>query len=147
MKAINSDRKHAVAMLVLSVVYSWSAYSLDADFDPTHEKFYPFLLGISMTVLSLLLLVRPTDLKVSWPAGKNIGKILITICAILVYSLVLQKIGFLICASVLMGICMWVFGAEQKWILPVSVTVAVSFYLIFDRLLGLALPSGLLTFL
>lgn len=141
-----NDRKYAVAMLILSVVYSSSAYSLDADFDPTHEKFYPFILGISMVILSLALMVWPSDQKVTWPNGGSLIKIGITFVGILVYALILHKIGFLICASVLMGICMWVFEANRKWILPTSIIVSISFYIIFDRLLGLTLPPGLLNF-
>jgi putative tricarboxylic transport membrane protein len=136
-----------MAMLILSVVYCVSAYTLDADFDPTHEKFYPLCLSVSMVVLSLVLLIRPVKEETGWPKGKNLIKIGVTLCAILLYSLLLQSIGFLLCTVVFMGLCMWVFEAERNWILPVSLCVTVLFYIVFDRLLGLTLPSGLLTFL
>lgn len=141
-----ADRKDAIAMLIISMVYCYCAFSLDADFSPTQEKYYPFALSIVMVVLSLGLLVRPSMHTISWPKGKNLTKIALTFCAILAYSLVLHKIGFLISASVLMGICMWVFEADRKWIVPVSVIVAISFYVIFDRILGLNLPAGILNF-
>lgn len=144
---IIEDRKYALIMLVLSMIYSISAYNLDADFDPTHEKFYAFALGVCMVLLSMALLIRPTQQKVIWPNLKNLQKIGITICTILVYSLALHKVGFLICASVLMGACMWVFNAKTKFIIPVSITVAITFYVVFDRLLGLNLPAGILNFL
>ena len=144
---LTNDRKYALVMLILSMVYSITAYTLDADFDPTREKFYPFVLGLSMVILSLALLVWPTQQEVSWPNAKSLRKIGITVCAILVYSLVLHRIGFLICGSALMGLCMWVFNAKRNYIVPVAIIVAVSFYIIFDRLLGLTLPSGLMTFL
>ena len=70
-----------------------------------------------------------------------------TFLSILLYSLVLQAIGFIIAASILMGICMWVFEAKHKWIVPVSIISSISFYIVFDRLLGLNLPVGLLSFL
>lgn len=76
--------------------------------------------------------------------GKRLQKISLVFCAILVYSLLLHRVGFLICASLLMGVCMWVFGARPRWIAPVSVTVALVFYFVFDRLLGLTLPAGIL---
>lgn len=145
MNLIN-DRKYAMAMLALSMVYCYSALSLDADFDPTHEKFYPFVLSVTMVILSLGLMIWPSKQTTSWPKGRNLQKIGLTFCAILIYSLVLHSIGFLICAAVLMGICMWVFEADRRWIVPVSITVSISFYIIFDRLLGLTLPSGLLNF-
>ena len=143
---LTNDRKYAIAMLILSMAYCYSAFSLDADFDPTQEKYYPFFLSVAMIILSLGLLVWPSQQATAWPKGRNLVKIGLIFCAILVYSLVLHKVGFLICASVLMGICMWVFEADRKWIVPVSIIVAISFYIIFDRLLGLNLPAGILNF-
>ena len=133
-------------MLVLSIIYCVSALLLDADFNPVNEKYYPFVLSVIMIILSIGLFIWPSQHTTSWPGGKNLQKIGLTFCAILVYSLVLHKIGFLISATVLMGICMRVFQADRRWIFPVSVITAVSFYIVFDRLLGLALPPGLLNF-
>jgi putative tricarboxylic transport membrane protein len=141
-----ADRKYAVVMLVLSVIYCASALSLDADFNPVNEKFYPFVLSVLMILSSIGLFIWPSAHTTSWPKGRNVRKIGITFCAILVYCLVLQKVGFIITTSVLMGICMWVFEAKRKWIAPVSIITAISFYVVFDRLLGLNLPAGLLNF-
>jgi len=134
-------------MLVLSIIYCAAALLLDADFNPVNEKFYPFVLSVLMIVSSIGLFIWPSPHTTSWPKGKNVIKIGITFCAILVYCFVLQKIGFIICTGVLMGICMWVFEAKRKWIAPVAIVTAISFYVVFDRLLGLNLPAGLLSFL
>jgi putative tricarboxylic transport membrane protein len=142
-----ADRKYALAMLVLSIIYCAAALSLDADFDPVNEKFYPFVLSVLMIVSSIGLFIWPSPHTTSWPKGRNVQKIGLTFCAILAYCFVLHKIGFIISASVLMGICMWVFEGKRKWIVPVSIVTAIIFYIVFDRLLGLNLPVGLLTFL
>jgi len=134
-------------MLVLSIIYCAAALLLDADFNPVNEKFYPFALSVLMILSSIGLFIWPSPHTTSWPKGKNVIKIGITFCAILGYCFVLRKIGFIISAGVLMGICMWVFEAKRKWIVPVSIVTAVSFYIVFDRLLGLNLPVGLLSFL
>jgi putative tricarboxylic transport membrane protein len=144
---LTADRKYAIVMLVMSVIYCASALSLDADFDPVNEKFYPFILSVLMIVSSIGLFIWPSAHATSWPKGINVRKIGITFGAILVYCLVLQKVGFIITASVLMGICMWVFEAKRKWIAPVAIITAISFYVVFDRLLGLNLPAGLLNFI
>ncbi len=140
------DRKYAIGMLILSIVYCVSALSLDTDFDPVNEKFYPFVLSLVMILLSIGLFIWPSRQSTTWPNWKNLQKIGITFTAILVYSFVLHSIGFIISASVLMAICMWVFEARRTWILPTSIIVSISFYIIFDRLLGLNLPAGLLSF-
>ncbi len=144
---IKSDRKYALVMLLLSITYAVSAYTLDTDFDPTNEKFYPLVLSLLMILSSLVLLFFPSAHTATWPNWQNWQKIALTFSAILVYSLILHKVGFIISASVLMAICMWVFNAEKRWILPTSLITSVSFYLVFDRLLGLNLPAGLLGFL
>ncbi|MCB2170068.1 MAG: tripartite tricarboxylate transporter TctB family protein [Deltaproteobacteria bacterium] len=141
-----ADRKYAIVMLVVSIIYCASALSLDTDFNPVNERFYPFVLSVLMIVSSIGLFIWPSAHTTSWPKGRNVRKIGITFCAILVYCFVLHKVGFIISASVLMGICMWVFEAKRKWIAPVSIITAVSFYVVFDRLLGLNLPAGLLNF-
>ena len=141
-----ADRKYAIVMLVSSITYCASALLLDADFDPVNEKFYPFVLSVLMIVSSIGLFIWPSPHTTSWPRWRNVQKIVLTSCAILVFCFVLQKVGFIISAGVLMGICMWVFEAKRKWIVPVSIVTAISFYIVFDRLLGLNLPAGLLNF-
>ncbi len=142
-----ADRKYAIAMLVLSIIYCFAAFSLDADFDPVNEKLYPFVLSILMLLTSIGLFIWPSAHTTSWPKGRNVLKIGICFCAILVYCFVLNKVGFIISASVLMGVCMWVFDAKRRWIIPVSIVTAISFYVVFDRLLGLNLPAGFLNYL
>ena len=141
-----NDRKYAIGMLILSVIYCASAWLLDADFDPVNEKFYPFVLSVLMILLSIGLFVWPSPQATSWPKWKNLQKIGLTFTAILVYSFILQKIGFIVSASLLMAICMWVFEARRNWILPTAIIVPICFYIVFDRMLDLNLPTGLLNF-
>ncbi|MDJ0785053.1 MAG: tripartite tricarboxylate transporter TctB family protein [Desulfosarcinaceae bacterium] len=141
-----ADRKYAIVMLVLSVIYCAAALLLDADFNPVNEKFYPFVLSVLMIISSIGLFFWPSPHTTSWPKGKNVQKIGLTFTAILIYCFVLHTIGFIISASVLMAICMWVFEGKRQWIAPVSIVTAILFYILFDRLLGLNLPAGLLNF-
>ncbi|MDJ0832070.1 MAG: tripartite tricarboxylate transporter TctB family protein [Gammaproteobacteria bacterium] len=139
-----SDRKYAIVMLILSIAFCISALSLDADFDPVNEKFYPFVLSVLLILSSIALFIFPSDHSTTWPNARNLQKIALTATAILIYGFVLQQLGFIISASILMAICMWVFEAKQKWIAPVSIASTIGFYVVFDRLLGLNLPAGLL---
>ncbi len=141
-----SDRKYAIVMLLFSLGYLYMSASLETDLDPVNEKYYPYMLSLAMIGLSVALLIFPSKHTTTWPGWQQIWKISFLAVVVLVYSLALAHIGFLILASVLMGVCMWLFGASRKWIVPVSIIVSVSFYLIFDRLLGLNLPAGILNF-
>jgi putative tricarboxylic transport membrane protein len=140
------DKKYAIVMLLFSMAYCYFTVSLEADFDPTREKYFPFFLSVAMIILSVLLFFLPSRHTTSWPKDRQWLKIGLLIGAILFYSLFLSYVGFLISASLLMAVCMWGFGAKGKWIAPVSVTVAISFYIIFDRILELNLPPGILNF-
>jgi len=134
-------------MLFFSMAYCYLTVSLEADYDPTKEKYFPFFLSVAMIILSVLLFIFPSQHKNTWPKGQQLVSIFLLAVAILVYSLSLAHVGFLVLATLLMGVCMWVFGATIKWIAPVSVAVSISFYIIFDRILGLNLPTGILKFL
>jgi hypothetical protein len=92
------------------------------------------------------LFIWPSTHSTTWPNWQNLQRIALTFTAILVYSFVLHPVGFILSASVLMAICMWVFEAQRKWIAPVSIVTSITFYIVFDRLLGLNLPAGLLDF-
>jgi len=133
-------------MLCFSMAYCYLTFSLEADFDPAKEKYFPFILSVAMIILSVLLFFFPSRHTTAWPKGRQWLKIGLLVGVILFYSLFLSYVGFLISASLLMAVCMWGFGAKGKWIAPVSVTVAISFYIIFDRILGLNLPAGILKF-
>jgi putative tricarboxylic transport membrane protein len=141
-----SDKKYAIAMLLFSMAYCYFSVSLEADFDPTKEKYFPFILSVGMITLSVLLFFLPSQHTTFWPKGRQWLKIGLLIVAILFYSLFLNHVGFLISASLLMAVCMWGFGAKRRWIAPVSIAVVISFYIIFDRILGLNLPAGILNF-
>ena len=140
------DKKYAIAMLLFSMAYCYFTVSLEADFDPTREKYFPFILSVGMITLSVLLFFLPSQHTTSWPKGRQWLEIALLIAAILFYSLFLSHVGFLISASLLMAVCMWGFGAKRRWIAPVSIAVVISFYIIFDRILGLNLPAGILNF-
>jgi hypothetical protein len=140
------DKKCAIAMLLFSMAYCYFSVSLEADFDPTKEKYFPFILSVAMITLSILLFFLPSQHSTSWPKARQWLKIVLLIGALFLYSLLLSNVGFLISASLLMAVCMWEFGAKRRWIVPVSVTVVISFYIIFDRVLGLNLPAGILNF-
>jgi hypothetical protein len=50
-----SDKKYAIAMLFFSMAYCYFTVSLEAGFDPTKEKYFPFILSVAMIILSVLL--------------------------------------------------------------------------------------------
>jgi hypothetical protein len=56
-----SDKKYAIAMLCFSMAYCYLTFSLEADFDPAKEKYFPFILSVAMIILSVLLFFFPVS--------------------------------------------------------------------------------------
>jgi len=109
--------------------------------------FFPFLAGVVFAVLSLTLLIQ------SLVAGENVegilGKvrwkniILVLICLV-VYAVVLEKLGFMISTIFFIGVVLRVIE-KKRWSLVVAVSVSATlvFWVIFQYWLQSQLPKGI----
>jgi len=110
--------------------------------------FFPFLAGVVFAVLSLILLIQ------SLVAGENVegilGKvrwkniILVLICLV-VYAVVLEKLGFMISTIFFIGVVLRVIE-KKRWslVVVVSVSATLVFWVIFQYWLQSQLPKGIL---
>ena len=109
--------------------------------------FFPFLAGVVFAVLSLILLIQ------SLVAGENVegilGKvrwkniILVLICLV-VYAVVLEKLGFMISTIFFIGVVLRVIE-KKRWslVVVVSVSATLVFWVIFQYWLQSQLPKGI----
>jgi len=108
--------------------------------------FFPFLAGIVFAVLSLILLIQSLVArenmeailgKVQW---KNI--ILVLICLV-VYALVLERLGFMISTILFIGVVLRVIE-KKRWslVIVVSILATLVFWVIFQYWLQSQLPKG-----
>ena len=77
---LTADRKYALVILVLSIIYCVAALLLDSDFNPVNEKLYPFALSVLMIASSIGLFIWPSPHATSWPKGRNVQKIASPFC-------------------------------------------------------------------
>jgi len=115
---------------------------------------FPFLAGMLLIVFSLSVFLKATFQKESgkknirqlW-ATSHLKKVLYTIAVLLIYTLLLERVGFL-----LMTLLLFIFLLRkiepQKWrlVIGLSVLASVGAYLMFDRILQVQLPRGLFGF-
>lgn len=134
---------------LLIVIGSVSLLDVGTFYNPGPGLF-PLMMGILLSFLSSIILIKATSKKeaekgsigVLW-AGLNWRKMLYTIGALFIYSLIVNLIGFLLTTFFLL---IFLFRAiePQKWKIAIgsSILISIGFYLVFDRLLQVQLPRG-----
>jgi putative tricarboxylic transport membrane protein len=119
---------------------------------PSHPMpgFVPFILGIILGILSLLLLGKSLfrgekeEFRLL-SGGKGLGRVGLTLGALLVYYLLLEPVGFLLVAFLLVFVLIK-FIEPQRWIYSIWVSALVSLcaYFLFQVILKANLPQGIM---
>jgi putative tricarboxylic transport membrane protein len=151
----NADRVSGFFWLTFSVFVSYESYKLGLG--TLHQPgpgFLFFWTGIVTAILSVTVVVislkkRPPE-EAQRPAfgKKNVTKIVLVLISLLLYALLMERLGFLI---VTLLFFIFLLGAIEKkrWSLAVLVSLIVTAlsYLVFEKALQSQLPKGLLDFL
>jgi putative tricarboxylic transport membrane protein len=142
-----SDRLTGLALLALAVAYGVAASGYQAMIgDPLGPAVFPIVLAIPLGLLSLYLIVRP-DPEPDWPRGRALLKQLLALVAFVAYAYVLEPLGFLVSTFLAVLVLGWLLGARLWQAGAAGVAIAVVLFVLFDTLLGLPLPAGVLGFL
>ena len=114
---------------------------------PTEPQpgFFPFLDGIILIILSTIFLFQAW----SGRAGETqaFGKLrgpAIVILGLILYVASLETLGYVIATAMLSAVILWVLETRFRVLIPVSLLLGTLSYTLFDRLLGVPLPGGLL---
>lgn len=107
------------------------------------EGIFPLMCAILQIIISVyligkILIKREMVLKTE---GLNVGKAALTVLALIIYVLVLDKIGYCLSTFLLVGFIIWFLGYRKYWVilLCAALTVAAT-YVIFGVLLNVPLP-------
>ncbi len=116
--------------------------------------FLPFLTGLSLLGLSILNLVLSITKRRPYPspqppatelaAGDKAKRILLVLGALLFYVIALERLGFAITSVVFMTVVIALDFRKWRFVLLVSFSVTVFFYILFRVLLRVPLPLGVL---
>ena len=145
------DRMSALVLLAFSIGYGVLALDIKLFPGSEYELFTARTLplglsvaGIVVCVLMLILPSRPADSDGA-PAGMNWAQVAALCGLMLLYGAAITRLGFLVstCAFLIGGILLL---GERRWtvILGISISVAVGFWAILSKLLGIYLEPGLL---
>ncbi len=135
---------------VVGVTYLIKAFQLDmGTLDKPGAGVYPVFVGFLLMVAAIGTIAgaigRPPAGTIAWPKGIGLGRILGIAAVIFFYAFALEFLGYLVCGSVVLLVCLHVMGM-RSWAAKIGLTVSVmalSFFL-FDTLLRVPLPEGIL---
>ena len=141
-----SDRLTGLALLALAVAYGVTAGGYQAMIgDPLGPAVFPTALAIALGLLSLYLIVRP-DPEPAWPLGRALLKQVLTLVAFVAYAYLLEPLGFLVSTFLAVVVLGWLLGARLWQAGAAGVAIAIVLFVLFDTLLSLPLPAGVLDF-
>ncbi len=144
-----NDRVFGVLLIVLAVVYGWSATQFPEPFggaEAVGPETFPLLLAAVLALSSLYLILRP-DPDNPWPWSRTGLELIIAVVVLVLYALLLQPLGFIISTALAVGTLCWRMGATPIKAYVTGAIAGVVVFVLFNFALDLSLPLGLLDFL
>lgn len=146
------ERVFSGAMLVacLGLLYLAWGYTAPIAYDPIGPRPYPVLLLSLLAIFSAILAFRPKkfiqaiDLGLSVPIIKNL---LMCTLAMALYAILFEQLGYIVATTLMAWAVGVLFAGKIGHSLLASVVMAVLTHLLFDKLLDVSLPLGVLSFL
>ncbi|MCD1647796.1 tripartite tricarboxylate transporter TctB family protein [Marinobacter adhaerens] len=140
------DRILGLGLLVLAVAYGWAAQQWPEPFggaETVGPETFPTMLAVVLVAGSLYLMIKP-DPDAQWPVGKSAVELLISLVVLVVYTLLLEPLGFVIATTLAVGALSWRMGAAPRPAFLTGLLSAVVVFVLFNYGLSLSLPAGLL---
>ncbi|MBT8766826.1 tripartite tricarboxylate transporter TctB family protein [Metapseudomonas boanensis] len=139
-------RIFAAVWLIVCAFLAVVAWGFQAPFsyDPVGPRAYPLLLLCLMATAALWLIYKPgdgPDLPISWPLAR---KVVLCVLALVAYAVLFEPLGFVV-STTLVGFSMGLlFMGRPLPSLVSGVLMGVLLYGLFDYLLDVPLPLGVL---
>jgi putative tricarboxylic transport membrane protein len=142
-----SDRILGAVCLVASAGMAWAAhdYAAPISYEPVGPRAFPLLLAGLMALAGGWLIARP-GAQVFGLRRDHMKPIGLAIVAVFVYAGLFETLGFPLATAVMALPVGMAFGGSWKQSLAGGVAMGLVLYLLFDKLLDVVLPTGLLSF-
>lgn len=147
------QRAFMAVWLVAGLVMLFIARDYQAPFsyEPVGPRAYPMLMFGLMSLGLAYLIIRPTpigDGEDQKPLDASSLRKVAACCAILLgYALTFQPLGFPLSAFITATLCGLLYGGRLMPCALVSLLLAIGLYVLFDRVMEVPLPLGVLEFL
>lgn len=142
---MSSDRILGIAALLLAAVMVIFGYGLDAPFayEPVGPKAFPLIAAGMIAVCGLILVIKGGGAVAPIGPGTFRALLALSVC-LLAYALLFQPLGFVVSTTLLMVPIAMIFGARWWQGLLSGIAIAVLSFVLFDRVLAVVLPLGVL---
>lgn len=142
---IAADRVLGIALIGLAAFIAVQAVQLEMPFsyEPVGPKAFPLGLSILLTLLSLVMILRPGD-NGSWPHKALALRLLLVLVLLLVYAVLFRQLGFIVSSLLVVTALARLFDATWGKALITGVVMSIVGYFLFTAALGISLPSGYL---
>jgi len=143
-----SDRILGAACLVVAAGMAWAAkdYAAPISYEPVGPRAFPLLLAGLMAAGGAWLVVRPG----AHQSGLGLAQVRtlgMAVVAVFAYAGLFQWLGFTLATALMAVPVGMAFGGQWRQALAAGVGLGVVLFLMFDKLLDVVLPTGLLAFL
>jgi putative tricarboxylic transport membrane protein len=109
--------------------------------------FFPFVSGVSILILSSIILVQGwlgrTKSRISFG---EIRRPAMLIAVLIAFVGLLEPLGYIIASPIMVVLALRIMGIRSwKVLLTTSLGLSIGTFILFDRLLGITLPVGILS--
>lgn len=143
-----SDRILGAVCVAAAAGMAWTAqgYAAAISYEPVGPRAFPLLLAGLLALTGLWLVIKPAPvgegLKLAQVKLIGIGAL-----ALVIYALLFETLGFPVATAAMAVPVGMAFGGSWKQSLAGGAALGVALFLLFDKLLDVVLPSGVLAFL
>jgi putative tricarboxylic transport membrane protein len=140
-----NDRVLGVAALLLAVFLTVFGWGLQAPFayEPVGPRAFPLGLALVIALCGAWLVYKGGGEAEPNPEGANL-RISIMVALIAGYALLFVWLGFVLANTVMVVVVGRLFGGTWRKSMIAGVVMSVGFFLLFDKLLDVVLPAGIL---
>jgi len=143
-----SDRILGAVCVAVGAGMAWAArgYVAPISYEPVGPRAFPLLLGALMAAAGAWLVVRPSAQTLGL-ARDHLKPIGLAVLAVFAYAGLFELLGFSLATMIMALPVGMAFGGRWKQSLAGGACLGLALYLMFDKLLDVVLPTGLLSFI
>jgi len=143
-----NDRVFGMLMLIIAVAYGYEATQFPIPFggqESVGPETFPIMLSLLLGVSSIYMILRP-DPDEKWAPSAMLIELGIVVLSLLAFAWAIEPVGFMPAAALVVSFLSWRMGASITKSLITGVSSSVVIFCLFNNVLELALPLGLLEF-
>jgi len=139
-----ADRCFGLFLLAIAAVFGGLGWGIQAPFsyDPLGPRPYPLLLAGVLAVLALWMIFKPQEIRL--PANQVLARGGMLIAILVFYQLSFRWLGFILATTISVALLARMFRGSWRQGLVSGLGLALACYGLFNYVLEIPLPAGVL---